>query len=117
MAPQVDDDAGTLLGDLLESELQLRAAVAPPRAEDVTGEALAVDAHEDVLASGDVPGDEREMVLAVDERQVGVPGELAVGGRDPSRRDALDELLAVPSVADEIGDRDDHEAVALGEGL
>ncbi len=44
-----------------------------------------------------------------------MPGEFAEGGRDPGRGDALDELLLAPAVPDEVGDRDERQAVLGGE--
>ena len=71
------------------ANVELRPAVAAPGPEDVAGEALAVDADEHVLPAGHVAGDEGEVLLAVDRRQVGITGELAVLGRDARRGDAL----------------------------
>ena len=48
VAAQVDDDAGALLGDEPQRLVQLRAAVAAQRSEDVPGQALGVDPDEDV---------------------------------------------------------------------
>ena len=42
----VDQDAGAFVGDALHRELELLAAVAAERAEDIAGEALRVDADE-----------------------------------------------------------------------
>ena len=47
-----------------QRELELLAAVAAQRVEDVAGEALGVDADEDVLRAVDVAADERDVVLA-----------------------------------------------------
>ena len=63
----VDDDAAPLLVDPLQGRLELVAAVAAQRPEDVAGQALGVDADEDVLLPGDVPSDQGD-VLAVVER-------------------------------------------------
>ena len=46
---EVEQDAAPLLLDPRERALELLAAVAAPRVEDVAGEALGVDADEDVL--------------------------------------------------------------------
>src|SRR5580704_6772476 len=43
---EIEDHAGGFFGDLAEGELELRAAVASLRCENVAGEALRVDAHE-----------------------------------------------------------------------
>ncbi len=67
--------------------------------------------------AGDVAPHEREVLDAVEQRLEDVRGELAVLRRDARLRHATHELLAVPAVTDEVGDRDQHEAVLLGEAL
>ena len=66
----------------LERGVELRAAVAAARAEDVAGEALGVHADEHVLAVADVAADEGDVVGAVEHRLVADGEELAVAGRD-----------------------------------
>ena len=46
--------------------LQLLAAVAAHAAEDVAGDALAVDAHQDRLRRRDVAHDQRDVLVRVD---------------------------------------------------
>ena len=93
---QVDDDTAVFGGDAREREIELRAAVAAQRSEDVAGEALGVHAHEHVTVArrrvGDVAADERDVLGAVGQRLVDVRGELAVTRRDVRGRDATDEL-------------------------
>src|SRR4051794_10994947 len=52
MPPQVHDGTAALGGDGLEGLLELGAAVAPQRAEDVAGEALAVHTDQHTLGGG-----------------------------------------------------------------
>ena len=80
-------------GDALQGGLQLGAAVAAQRVEDVAGQALGVDADEDVLAVADVAVDERDVLDAVDGGAVAVRGERrrrrwAVGSRPRAGRSA-----------------------------
>ncbi len=117
MASQVHDHALSFLGDLAKGEVELGTAVAAQRPEDVAGEALAVDADKDAARARHLAGHEREVVLAVDEREVGVPGERAIGRRDAGSSDPLDELLLPPAPADEVGDGDDRQAVGRREAL
>ena len=58
---------------------------------------------------------EGEMLHAVEGRDIGVAGRLAGLRLDRKGRDALDELLARLPIGDEIGDRDQLEAVRGGE--
>ena len=117
VAAQVHDDALALLRDLLERAVELHAAVAPQRPEHVAGEALAVHAHEHVLLPGDLAPHEREVLGVVEQRLEDVRGEVAVLRRDTRLRHPPHELLVVAAEPDEIGDRDEHEAVLLRERL
>ena len=72
VAAQVDHDAAALLGDALHGGLELGAAVAALRAEDVAGEALGVDPDQQVLAVADVAVDEGDVLDAVDSGAVAV---------------------------------------------
>src|ERR1700733_9181753 len=63
VATPVDEDTPAFLLDQIERGLQLRAAVAAQRAEDVAGQALGVDPDEDVVGSGHLAHDERRVLL------------------------------------------------------
>lgn len=54
VAAEVDEDAAAGLVDELHRQVQLVAAVAAGGAEDVAGQALGMDPHQDVLAVADV---------------------------------------------------------------
>ena len=90
-----------------QGDVELHAAVAAQRPEHVAGEALGVDADEDVGRAGDLAAHEGEVLGAVEDALVDVRGELAVTGRDAGLGDAADQLLALAAVPDEIGDGDD----------
>ena len=117
VAAEVDDHAAARLGHDLHRRVELHAAVAAQRAEHVTGEALAVHAHEHVVLAGHGAPDHGDVLLAVEERLVGVAGEVAPLGGDAGLGDAADELLVLAAVADEVGDRDHQQAVLVGEPL
>ena len=74
LLPEVEQEAAGR-GDALDGLAQLRSAVAALGAEDVAGQALAVDADEDVLLPLDVAFHERDVLLAGEgldeERRVG----------------------------------------------
>src|SRR5262249_51282031 len=63
---QVDQDAGTRLRDQLERPGELLAAVAALRPEDVAGEALGVQADEDVVPAPQIAQHERHVLLLID---------------------------------------------------
>ena len=117
VAAEVHDDAASLGRDLGQRAVELEPAVAAHRAEDVPGEALAVHPDEHVVLARDVAADEGHVLDAVEQALEDHRGELAVPGGDAGLADPADQLLAVPPVADEVGDRDEVEAVRFGEGL
>ena len=110
---EIEQDAGALALDHRQRRLELLAAIAAQRVEDVARQALGVDAHEHVVAARDVALDHRHVVLVVDERPVADRGELAERGRQLRRHDPLDEPLRAPPVGDQVGDRDHLQPVAL----
>ena len=59
---------------------ELGAAVAAQGVEDVAGQALGVDADQDVLAVADLAVDEGDVLDAVDGGAVAVRREVAEGG-------------------------------------
>src|SRR3546814_317359 len=95
VAPEVDDHAAALALHELHRRIELDAAVAAHRAEDVAGEALAVHPDQDVVLAGHGALHQRYVLLAVEQRLVGVAGEVAPLGGDPGLGDALDQLLVL----------------------
>ena len=83
--------------------------------EHVAGQALGVDADEDVLRALDVALHERDVLLVGEELAIRDRLELAELGRKPHGHGALDELLAAAPVLDEIGDGDHLQLVQLAE--
>jgi hypothetical protein len=75
-----------------------------------------VHAHEHVLLAVDVALDQRDVVLAVLQRAVADGLEVAELGRQLRGDDALDELVVLAPVGDQVGDRDHLEVVALAVG-
>ena len=110
---QVQQHPRPLALDHRERRLELLAAVAAQRVEDVAGEALGVDADQDVVHVPHLSLDHREVVLVVDERPVADGRELAERGRELRGDHALDQPLGPPPVGDEVGDGDHRQAVLL----
>ena len=109
----VEKDAALLRADPCQRLVELLAAVAAKRVEDVAGQTLRVDAHEHVVRAVHVSLHERDVMLAGEELAERNGGELAVRGRQPHGRGALDELLRAPPVLDQVGDGDELEVVLL----
>src|SRR3954453_20248491 len=109
----VEKHSARLLGDPLERELQLLAAVAAKRMEDVAGQAPRVDAHEHVLLAVDVALDESDVVLARKRLTEGDGREVPVRRREPHGGHALDQLLRLAAVLDQVFDGDHLDPVPL----
>ncbi len=113
----VEDDAGAFGFDHLEGGGKLVTAIAAEGAEDVAGEAGAVDADEGGVG-GDVAFDDGDERLGFDFSFVGVDGELAEFGGEVDRAGfAGDEGFGASSVGDQIFDGDDFEIVFGGVGF
>ena len=113
----VEHDALALCLDFLECERELVAAVAAHGAERIAREALRVDAHEHVLLAAHIALDDGNVALVVELVLVGVDAEVAVLAREVDVGDLVYEVLRALAVLDERLDRDDVEAVLLGELL
>ena len=117
VTPQVGDDPDALGADLGQCSIQLRAAVTPQRAQQIAGEALGVDPHQRGIHGSQVAEHVGHVLLVVEERHVGVCGELAVLRRDARRTEVLDQLLVPTPVSDQVGDGHEVQVVLDGEGL
>ena len=117
--PQIKEDTATFLGNALERDLQLLAAVTADRVEGIARKALVVHAHQHRPAARDIAHRERDVLgLGVADRgAVSMHGELAVFGRQLRRRDALDEALLRHAMSDQVLHGDEPETVTLGKSL
>jgi len=79
--------------------------------EDVAGEALGVDADEHVVV--DLSHHECDVVAAGERLAERDRGEAAVLRRQVDLHHALDELLRLAAVLDQVGDRDHPQPVLL----
>ena len=68
-----------------------------------------------VAAGADVAADQRDVLDRVDRAAVADRPELAVPRGQPGLGDPLDERLGAPPVGDQVGDRDQRQAVLVGE--
>ena len=90
--------------DLPHGLMQLRTAITTARAEDVTGQALAMHADQHGLLRVDFAADHGNVVCAISQRTVQIKIEVAVIGRHAHTLFALHQFLAAPAVGDEITD-------------
>ena len=119
VAAEVDHHAASLGDDPLHGLLELGAAVAAAAGEDVTGQALGVDAGQDRLPSldvGEVAVHEGDVLGAVDRDPVADRGEVAGPRGQPGGGDPVDVGLDAAAVVDHLLDRDHLQAVLVGEG-
>ncbi len=112
----VEEDAVPVLPDQPHGEVELVAAVAPPRPEDVPGEALGVDPDEGVVGGG-VSGDEGEVALAVDEALVSDGDKVALIRREADLSDPSHQFLAPHPPLDQPVDGEHLDAVLFCETL
>src|SRR3954468_11314817 len=85
---EVEEHAAAFGGDPCHRGVELRAAVAPRRVEDVPGQAPRVHAHHDVLAVAEIAVDKRDVRFAVDPALEREHTEIADAGRERRRGDA-----------------------------
>ena len=111
VAAQVHDHAAAFAGDPRERRVELGAAVAAERAEEVAGQALGVDADEDVCAPRDVAADERDVLAAADQVAEDVGDERTMPGREARLGDPLDDGLGAPAVGGQVVDVNQGEPV------
>jgi hypothetical protein len=113
VAADVNDHALAFLLDPEHGFVKLHAAITSDAAEDVTREALGVHAHQDILLAGGIALHERHVRSAV-VRLVTHRAERALGRGYARFRHPAHEFLHAAPVGNEVGDRDDREAVLFG---
>ena len=106
---QIDNGPLSEFSDALHGPVQLFAAIAAQRTEGVAGHAFGVDAHEHVVAAGELSEGEGEVFLAIPG--IAVVGELEdpVGGRDTGAGGAHQRWIRA-------GQRVDHARFSSGMG-
>ena len=117
LAAQVHDDAAAGVCDGGHRVIELGAAVAPAGAEDVTSQALAVNADEHRVAAAGVAHDEGQVVDAVDLGPPRLAGERAMTRRQRRLGDLADVPLGAQPVPPELGDGDHWQPMREGERL
>src|ERR1700747_115606 len=110
MSAEVDEDATALFGDRLQRTLQLFSAVAPKRAEHITGEALAVCPYQHALrrapGGGNVAQHQGKVFETVGSASVRHSAEQTGTGRQGRVGDWLDGPLGSFAIADQVRNAD-----------
>ena len=73
--------------------------------------------HQHLVHALDRALDQGHVLLTVQQRLIGVAGEVAPAGRDGGLGDPADELLVLAAVADQVGDGQDRQLVLDREAL
>ena len=113
---QVEQDSRALLSDPGERRIELGTAVAPHRAEDFTGETLAVDAHQDGRVRAGFSHLQNQVFRSVKGVLVGDGPERTEPRGENRRGQPANEGLGPEPVADQIGDADDRHSVLFRKG-
>ena len=104
-----------MFDDLAHRGVELLAAVAAFGAEDVAGQAFAVDPHQHVLLVLYIAVDQREVLERVHFGAVGGDPEFTEDGGQPGVFAADDEVFVAAAVGDEVGHRAPLEVEFLAE--
>jgi hypothetical protein len=113
----VEENATAFFGNGLDGHVALEAAVAAEAAEDVTGEAFAMDADEYGLVGLDVAEYESDVLCGIDGRLEGNDEGVTEGGREAGLRHAIYEALVFKAVGDDLRDTHDVESVCFSDDL
>jgi len=113
----VEDHAPALGRDQIHGKLELVAAIAPLRAEDITGQALGMHANENQPAGRDITHGQREVGTGIERICIRRDPELAVPRGQPCRRATAHQGFRLAAVGDQIGDRDNPDAMPGGKPL
>ena len=112
---QVKNHALLLVGDQFERPFELIAAVAAIRTKDIAGQTRRMHPHQHFVVLGDLAHHHGDVLLAGDIALVGVHPEFAVRRGQARGCQAAHVLLVLHPVVDDVGDRDDLQAMADGE--
>jgi len=102
LLPHVKNDTPALAGHHVHGPVKLSPAVATQRAEDIAGQALAVDADHDRRQGVQFTDRQRDVVLPIDQGAVELEPELSVVRGQFHGADELDQFLRAPPIGDQI---------------
>src|SRR6266566_98775 len=108
---EVHDHSRAHLRDHPHRAVQLPAAIAPGRAEDVARQALRVHPHQHLLLARDVAEYQRDVLRLIHVVAIADDAEFAEWRREAGFSDPMDEPLVLQPVGDELRDRDERETM------
>ncbi len=112
---EVDKNAGTFAGDSLEGFCDEFVAIASGGGENVSGEAMGLDAGESGLVMLRIAEQEGDVGFVIAFAEIGDHAEGGPGGGEERRGNALDVAFVTHAIADEVGDGEHFEAMAAAE--
>ena len=115
LLPHVENDPSTFLFDSRHGRVQLGAAVASARAENVSGQAFAVHPNHDPFFAGHFTFHQSQVLGSIHFGGVQVQREITVVGGHTDRFDPVDQFFGIPSKLDQRLDGADLEFVFLCE--
>ena len=111
----VNNCAAAFLFNHLQCGCQLIAAVAAQAAEGITGQALAVYAHEHILFTGNIALDNSNMTKVVQIIFICNNTEIAVFSRQRSLSSTMHHFFVCLAISNKLGNGDENELMLFGE--
>ena len=111
----VNNSAAAFLFNHPQSGCQLVAAVAAQAAEGITGQTLAVYAHQHVLFAGNIALDNSNMTKVVQIIFICNNAEIAVLSRQCSLSSTVHHFFMCLTISNKLGNSDENELMLFGE--
>ena len=111
----VNNSAAAFLFNHLQSGCQLVAAVAAQAAEGITGQALAVYAHEHILFAGNVTLDNSNMAKVIQIVFISNNAEIAIFSRQCSLSSTMHHFFVCLAISNKLGNSNENELMLFGE--
>ena len=103
---QIEKNAAILFGNCGERTGNQFVTIAGDRTENISGEAVGMNAHKSWISTVEFAANKRHMLIMIHVAGVSDHAEIAEAGRQNSFRDAANVSLMLHAVADEFGDRE-----------
>ena len=111
----INNSAAAFLFNHLQSGCQLVAAVAAQAAEGITGQALAVHAHEHILFAGNVTLDNSNMAKVIQIVFISNNAEIAVFSRQCSLSSTVHHFFVRLAIGNKLSHSDENELMPFSE--
>ena len=112
---EIEKRAAIFFGDSFEGAIDEIPAIAGSGAEDVSGEAVRMDADESGRITFEFSADERDVLIVIDIARIGDHAKFAKAGGERGSREAANVAFMLHAVANEIGDGEQFQIVLFAE--